>query len=48
MLHKSSVYVLAERMYFFGQKYPVKFQLYGPSFHCLSEVVQIHHVILET
>ena len=48
MLDKSSVYVLAERMYFFGQKYPIEFQLYGLSFHCLSEVVQIHHVISET
>ena len=26
---KSSAYVLAERMYFFGQKNPTEFQLFG-------------------
>ena len=35
MLDKSTVYVLAEGMYFFGQK-PIKFQLFGLSTACLK------------
>ena len=46
MLEKSSVYVLAEGMFFWTK---VAYQI-SPfwTFHCLSEVSQVLHVILET
>ena len=41
MLDKSTVYVLAEGMDFFGQK-PIKFQLFGLSTACLKLFQFLH------
>ena len=46
MLDKSSVFALAEGMYFWTQN-PIKLQLVW-TFHFSSEVAQISHVIFET
>ena len=46
MLDKSSVYVLAEGM-FFWTKVAHRNSTFW-TFHCLSEVVQVPHVIFET
>ena len=46
MLDKSSVYnILAEEMYFFEKSHQISTFW---TFHCLSEVAQIFHVIFET
>ena len=44
---KSSVYVLAKGMFFWGAKLAHRISAFW-TFHCLSEVVQIPHVIFET